>query len=45
MSFVGNIAPVVGCVLFGALAYASVRKSRRKSWEAASPPAKPEPAE
>lgn len=46
MSVIGNIAPVVGGVLFCAIAYASVRAERRKAREGVTSPAlSAEPAE
>ncbi|MEO7178802.1 MAG: hypothetical protein ABIW83_08150 [Allosphingosinicella sp.] len=46
MSLIGNIAPVVGGVLFCAMAYASVRAERRKAREGVDAPGlNAEPAE
>jgi hypothetical protein len=46
MSLAGNIAPVVGGVLFCAVAYVSVRTAHRKDRDVAPMPArKTEPAE
>jgi hypothetical protein len=45
MTLAGNIAPVVGGVLFCAIAYVSVRAAHRKGRDAPVPERKAEPAE